>query len=219
MIFEIDNIELDFDGKHILNGIYLKSETGKITGIIGANGTGKSSLLNIIFGNLKPIHKLIRINRKAYLKPLFTSGLVKYLPQHSMIPPYLQIVKAFLLYKVDWEEFLSHFPDFGAYYKCRPRELSGGHQRILETYLTIKSPSQLVLLDEPFTHLSPVNIDRFKIFLAEEKKKKAIIITDHMYHHILDAADELYLLKNCCSKYIRSPKELEDYKYLNPNTL
>src|SRR5690606_41298036 len=102
MIFEIDNIELDFGKKRILSGIYLKAETGKITGIIGANGTGKSSLMNIIFGNLKPTQKLIRIDSKAYLKPLFTSGLVKYLPQHSVIPPYLPLANAFQLYKVDW---------------------------------------------------------------------------------------------------------------------
>src|SRR5690606_11991789 len=115
MIFEIDNIELDFGKKRILSGIYLKAETGKITGIAGANGTGKSSLMNIIFGNLKPTQKLIRIDSKAYLKPLFTSGLVKYLPQHSVIPTYLQLEKAFKLYKVDWNEFVSFFPDFS---KC-----------------------------------------------------------------------------------------------------
>lgn len=219
MIFEIDNIELDFGKKRILSGIYLKAETGKITGIVGANGTGKSSLMNIIFGNLKPTQKLIRIDSKTYLKPLFTSGLVKYLPQHSVIPTYLQLEKAFKLYKVDWNEFVSFFPDFSKCEKSRPDELSGGQQRVFETYLTVKSPSQLLLLDEPFTQLSPLNIERFKVFLSEEKKKKAIVITDHMYRHILDTADELYLLKNCCSKYIKHPRELEDYRYLNPNTL
>ena len=49
MILEIDNIELSFKNKRILNGIYLKAETGKITGILGSNGSGKTSLLNIMF--------------------------------------------------------------------------------------------------------------------------------------------------------------------------
>jgi len=54
LIFELDNVELYFKNKRILNGIYLKAETGKVTAILGENGCGKSSLLNIAFGNLKP---------------------------------------------------------------------------------------------------------------------------------------------------------------------
>ena len=219
MIFEIDNIELDFGGDPILSGIYLKAETGKISAILGTNGTGKTSLLNIIFGCLQPTHKLIRINRKAYLKPLFISGLVKYLPQHSIIPSYLQLDKVFRLYKVDWDEFLMHFPEFSESKKYRPKQLSGGQQRVVETYLSLKSTSELVLLDEPFTHLAPIYIEKFQLLLQEEKKRKAILITDHMYRHILETADEIYLLKNCCSKYISNPQELEEYGYLKPNTL
>ena len=63
MIFEIDNVELYFNKKRILNGIYLKAETGKITGLLGSNGSEKSSLLEIAFGNLKPKYKLIRIDK------------------------------------------------------------------------------------------------------------------------------------------------------------
>ena len=59
MLFEIDNVELRMASEHILKGIYLKAETGKITGILGANGCGKSSLLSILFGNLSPENKLI----------------------------------------------------------------------------------------------------------------------------------------------------------------
>ncbi len=64
MIFELDNVELYFKNKRILNGIYLKAETGKVTAILGRNGCGKSSLLNIAFGNLKPKYMLIRVDNK-----------------------------------------------------------------------------------------------------------------------------------------------------------
>ena len=87
MIFEIDNVELYFKEKRILNGIYLKAETGKVTGILGSNGCGKSCLLNIAFGNLKPKYKLIRVNNKPILKPLYQTKLAAYLPQYNSITP------------------------------------------------------------------------------------------------------------------------------------
>ena len=64
MILEIDSIELYFKQVRILHGIYLKAETGYVTGILGSNGSGKSCLLSIIFGNLQPKYKCIRINNK-----------------------------------------------------------------------------------------------------------------------------------------------------------
>ena len=57
-LLEVDNIELKFKSKSILDAIYIKAEKGKITGLIGSNGTGKSSLMKIIFGNLIPNNKI-----------------------------------------------------------------------------------------------------------------------------------------------------------------
>ena len=219
MIFEIDNIELYFAEKQILNGVYLKTETGKITGILGANGCGKSSLLNIFFGSLQPRHKLIRIDKKPYLKPLFRYGMATYLPQHNFIPPNMKLETSFKLFKVELDEFLNNFPEFKDYKKARMRELSGGQQRVVEIYICLNSRAELILLDEPFSHLSPLYIEKIKNLIQDLKKEKAIILTDHMYRHILDTSDELYLLKNSSTKLINKTNELEDYNYLKSGTL
>lgn len=219
MVIELDNIELSFQSKSILHGVYLRGETGRITGILGSNGTGKSSLLNILFGQLQPQRKLIKIDSKPVLEPLFKSGIVKLLPQQHLIPYRLRIEEAFKLYKVSWPGFIARFPDFDKYKRTRIQELSGGERRIVEIYLSLSSPSAIVLLDEPFSHLSPVNVEKIKQLVLEACKEKAIFMTDHMYREVLDMADDLYLLKNGCSKMITDPKELENYHYLNANTL
>lgn len=219
MIIEIDNIELNFNSKNILHGIYLRAETGKITGILGSNGTGKTSLLNILFGTLKPQHKLVRIDALPILKPLFSTGMVKLLPQQNLIPQQLKIQKAFKLYGLLWTGFIADFPDFERYEKAFIQELSGGERRVLEIYLSLKSPSSIVLLDEPFSHLSPVNIQKVKQLIENSAENKAIVITDHMFREVIDVADDLYLLQNGCSKKIKNLMELENYRYLNPNTL
>jgi ABC-type multidrug transport system ATPase subunit len=218
MILEIDNVELYFQSKRILNGIYLKSELNSVTGILGSNGSGKSSLINIIFGNLTPKYKLVRLNRKPILKPLYKTKKVKFLPQHPFLPR-IKLNKIFNLYNIDWKTFTKEFEGFDKYRNTLATKLSGGELRVIETYLVLKSKSEIVLLDEPFSHLAPLYIEKFKSIISEEKRKKVIIITDHMYRHILDVSDEIYLLKNGCTKKIEHIEELEDYKYLNLGSL
>lgn len=130
MYIEIDNVELSYSEEVLLKGIYLKGETGKITGILGSNGCGKSSLLNLIFGSLQPHHKLIRINNEPYLKPLYTySGVVKYLPQQNYIPTHLKLKTVFNLFGVSWENFVADFSNHSPYRNFKFNQLSGGEKR------------------------------------------------------------------------------------------
>ncbi len=219
MIFEIDNVELYFKEKRILNGIYLKAETGEVTGILGSNGSGKSCLLNIAFGNLKPKYKLTRIDGKPILKPLYLTNLVAYLPQYNFIPNGLKLKSAFSLFKVSWDDFITIFDDFSVYKNQKINKLSGGERRIIETYLILMNNKKIIFLDEPFSHIAPLHIEKIKALISEEKKHKAIIITDHMYRHIIDISDAIYLIKNGSTKLINNIKELEDYKYLSAGGL
>lgn len=219
MLFEIDNVELRVASNYLLKGIYLKAETGKITGILGTNGCGKSSLLHILFGSLSPHNKLIRIDSTPYLKPLFTYNIAKLLPQDSFIPSHLKIRRVFNLYGVSWTDFISEFDNFSPYSNSTIREISGGERRLMEAYLIVKSKADLVLLDEPFTHLSPVYIEQFTSILKKEARNKAVVMTDHLYNHIIDLADDLYFLSNGCTQLIKDPVELENLKYLSAGTV
>ena len=215
MILELDNVELYFKQKRILNGIYLKAETGKVTGILGSNGSGKSCLLQIIFGSLQPKYKLVRIDNQPILNPLYQTKLAKFLPQDPYLPNHLKIKIIFALYKVNWIKFISTFENFIGFENAKANHLSSGQQRLIECYLVLKSNNEIVLLDEPFSHLSPLFVEKIKELIEEEKKSKIIIVTDHMYRHIIDVSDDIYLLTNGCTKQIAALNELEDYKYLS----
>ncbi|GAB5565931.1 MAG: ATP-binding cassette domain-containing protein [Winogradskyella sp.] len=219
MIFELDNVELYLNNTRILHGIYLKGETGKVTSILGQNGCGKSSLMNIAFGNLQPKYKLVRINNTPILKPLYKTGLVKFLPQYNFIPKSMKLSYAFNLFKIDWNDFIMNFEPFENYKNSRLKELSGGERRIVETYIILKSESKIVFLDEPFSHIAPLHIEKIKQLIILEKAHKIMIISDHMYKHVIDCSDDIYLLKNGTTKKIGNLSELEDYKYLSEGTL
>ncbi len=219
MILETDSIELYFNNKAILNGIYLKAETGKITGLLGRNGSGKSCILKIIFGDLKPKYKFIRIDNNPILKPLYQTKLVSYLPQYHFIPKTLKVKTVFKLFKIDWNKFINEFSDFSIYKNTKFGLLSGGERRIIEIYVILKKPSKIVLLDEPFNGVAPIHIEKIQSLIKSEKSHKVIILTDHRYTEVVNVCDSLYLIKNGCSKLVNNLTELEDYNYLNVGTL
>jgi len=196
MILELDNVELYFKSKPILNSIYLRAESGHITTILGRNGSGKSSLLKIIFGDLKPKYKLLKLDGKVILKPLYTLGTIKYLPEHTFMPEGIKLETAFNKFQVKWEGFNSAFPDFIPESKVKFKTLSTGEKRLIEAYITLKSPGDICLLDEPFKSLGPIAVQGLKSIIQKEKQNKLIITADHTPDHWEGVTDVYYELKN-----------------------
>jgi len=100
------------------------------------------------------------------------------------------------------------FIDFKTKYNSSVNELSGGQRRLVEAYIIIKSRSKFILLDEPFSHLTPLVIEAVKTLIIEEKKDKGFLITDHLYSHIVDISGNLYLLANRKTHLIKNMHEI-----------
>ncbi|MFK7747795.1 MAG: ATP-binding cassette domain-containing protein [Kordia sp.] len=218
-MLEVDNIEKYFGDIQLLYGVYLKAKEGEVTGILGSNGCGKSTLLKIIFGALKSKYKLIKLDGEVIQKKLYTTRLVKYLPQHNFIPDFMSIRKALQLYQISEVDFKSFFVEEGFDMLQKFGHLSGGQRRIVEVFLTIKTPSRISLLDEPFSHISPGQVAAIKALIQTEKQHKIIVITDHLYREITEVSDAIYLIKNGSSKRIQQLSELEDYNYISQGSL
>ena len=89
-ILETDSIQLAFNGRKILSDIYLKCETGTITGLLGRNGQGKSCLMQIIFGSLN-CEKSVRIDNLSQKNISGFHNMLLYLPQFNFIPKSLSV--------------------------------------------------------------------------------------------------------------------------------
>lgn len=70
------------------------------------------------------------------------------------------------------------------------------------------------MLDEPFTHLNLSQIEKVKQLLQEEKKYKGLLITDHMYRHVVDICDDLYVLANGRVQLVKSIEDVERLGYV-----
>lgn len=211
---EADSIVYEIAGRRILSDIYIQLKTGRITGLLGRNGQGKSTLMKIIFGTLTPLTKSVRINGRHIHKPYLETNLITYLPQFNCFPADRKVTDLFKDFKVDYAVFDSRFTHLAFNSNLKLNQLSGGNRRFIETYLLLFTPGLFAFLDEPFSHLSPVRVQEMSILIREASKQKGILISDHCYEEILRISDELYVLQSEKIKLIRSNEELAASGYL-----
>lgn len=218
MSFVAENIVVSFSGRDVLQGATIRADPGRITGLLGRNGCGKSTLLKVMFGTQPATDKMIQFNGKRVRYPYTQAGLVNYLPQFSFFPKGLKVAKVVNSFNVDQGKMLHYFPAIEPELGRTFAELSGGMERLISALVLIYAPTKFTLLDEPFTHIMPLHLDVLKTVLLEERKNKGIILTDHMYRHLVDISDTIYLINEGRAMLIRSKEELAFHNYIRPDT-
>lgn len=211
--FEADSILLEFGARRILSDIYFKCETGQITGILGRNGQGKTCLMNIVYGNLNPISKSIRFDNIAVFQAFKRPDLLTYLPQFNFIPSHLTLKRIFSDFELYFDDFEKIFPEFSTKLNSSIKTLSGGQRRLIEVYVIVKSKSQFSMLDEPFSHLMPLQIEKINELLELEKLNKGFLITDHMFRYVTEISDNLYVLTDGKTHLTKDITDIERLGY------
>lgn len=211
--FEGDGIILEFGTRRILSDIYIKCETGHVTGILGRNGQGKTCLMNTLYGNLNPLCKSVRFDDITIFQPFKRPDLLTYLPQSNFIPSHLTLKRIFSDFKLGFSCFERIFPDFSTKFRTPIGRLSGGQRRLVEVYIIIKSNSQFSMLDEPFSHLMPLDIERISELLSIETSQKGFLITDHQFRYVTEISDNLYVLTGGKTHLTKNISDIERLGY------
>lgn len=212
---KVDSVQLEFNGRKILQSVHLNCTQGEVIGLFGRNGCGKSSLLKIIFGTLEADYRYVSIDEQ-YINKGYHRNRIAYLPQHNYLPAGIKIEKLArqIVDPQSWPEFME-LPIFRRNAGKKVHELSGGELRQLETMIIIHSCADFILLDEPFTHISPIQAEEFKPVIRTCAKRKGIIITDHQYKNILEVSDKVILLADGVTKHLTDNEELITYGYIS----
>jgi ABC-type multidrug transport system ATPase subunit len=212
---KVDSVQLSFNDRKILQDVFMECKLGEIVGLLGRNGSGKSSLLKIIFGSLTPSYKYVSIGDE-YIYDGYRHGRIAYLPQHNYLPYGIKIssLAKILIDEAFWDEFTKQ-EIFEKHQHKTAGQLSGGELRMLETLMIVYNKADFILLDEPFTHISPVQTEFFKLIIKDCAKRKGIIITDHQYYNVLDVSDRIIILENGCTKPVNHVDELITYRYIS----
>lgn len=215
-MLEIDSVQKSFGERIILSDVYLQCETNDIVGLLGRNGSGKSTFLKIIFGITSADFKFIRINGVMKTKTKELMNEISYLSQDNFIPNIFSVKKAIRL-SIGKERIDSFCNDemIQAIADKKIAHLSGGELRYLEIKLVLENSSKFVLLDEPYNGLSPLMIEKVNQLIVMNSCKKGIVISDHNYRNVISISTRLVLIKNGKLNHLKDKNELIEKGYLS----
>ncbi|MDO5981735.1 ATP-binding cassette domain-containing protein [Flavivirga spongiicola] len=219
-LLKVTDLNKSYGKKSILRNINLECKVGEIIGIFGRNGTGKSTLLKLIFGTVKADSILIKVNSEIISqKAIIPSKKIGYLPQDTFLPKERKVREIIPLFfpNGDDQDKIFYSPQVSSFEKTKIGKLSLGQLRYLELLIIGNLKHQFLMLDEPFSMIEPIYKDVIKSLLLELKKTKGIILTDHYYNDVLQITDKNFVIKDSEIIEIIDKSDLVKYEYLRSN--
>ena len=206
---DVSNLHLEYGFKRVLWDTCLHCETGQVVGILGRNGGGKSCLMQVIYGGLRLKDQYVAIDGRVLLTRERRPEDMRYLLQQS-----LSVKQVFDDFGVAFESFVEDFPDFVGTARKRMKTFSTGERRMIEVYAVLASDSKFCLLDEPFSFMMPLHVQKMKEVIRREKERKGIVITDHYFEDVIDISDELFILRSGKTWRVNGREDLELLGYI-----
>jgi len=198
----------------VLRDLSLNVDAGRITGLIGLNGAGKSTVMKAICGFLKPKAGKVMYegNDITGLEPHKLSARgIWYIPQESSLFPFMTVMENLRLpleslsratgtparneIEQRFEAMLEKFPALRAKLRAQAGDLSGGQQKMVEFAKAWLMRPRLCLIDEPSIGLAPKIVEEvfewIRLFAAEEM---AILLVDHNVRRVIAMSHRIYVL-------------------------
>ena len=199
-VIVIDKLTKSFKGKTVLEDVNMRLQKGRIYGIVGDNGSGKTVLLKLICGFMKPDSGTVTVNGKVIGKdadfPENTGIIIEapgFLPNYSGMKnlEYLASIRG----KIGKEQIESAMKTVGLdpSSKLRVGKYSLGMKQRLGIAQAIMENQQLLILDEPMNALDKDAVEEMrKLFLRFKASGKTMLIVSHNEGDISTLCDEVY---------------------------
>ncbi len=215
-----------YEDLHILRGLSLAAQTGKITAILGANGVGKSTLLKAIYGFLNPHSGQILLNGRdvtgTATHQLISLG-ISYIPQQPGVFKHMSVRENLMMgawtfqndkkrMESKIEENYQRFPILHEKQHDQAGSLSGGQQRMVEIGRTLMTDPEVILVDEPTAGLAKILSEEVYRMLIDlrDKEELTILLVDQEIREALKIADYVYVLELGRNKFEGAASEFDD---------
>lgn len=204
-MLEVSNLRKTFNKVTAVEGLSFSIKPGQIMGLIGQNGSGKTTTFRMILDLLIPDEGYAKWRGERLHKDLFSQ--VGYLPEERGLNPKQTIEKQLIFFgelkgknKKDIEQnidyWMERFEVKGSR-KDKVNKLSKGNQQKVQLIQTLIHEPDLIILDEPFSGLDPVNASLLEESIKEAAERGAcIIFSSHNMNNVEELCDTLVMLKD-----------------------
>ena len=201
----VENLSKNYGKKVVLQNINFTFEEGKIYGLIGRNGVGKTTFFNALNEDIDITSGNIKLIDNNYNNKLSSSD-IGYVISTPIVPEFLT-AKEFLKFFIEInKDDIKEIKDLDYYFDLVKidkddqdkllKEYSHGMKNKIQILINFISNSKVLLLDEPLTSLDIVVQDYMKKLLKQMKKKHIIIFSTHILEIAMDLCDEIVILNN-----------------------
>ena len=202
MILSVSNITKSFGEKQVLGGVSFSAESGKAVGILGRNGAGKTTLIRIIMDVFGADSGEVYLDGNPINKQKIRIG---YLPEERGLYPKRKIMEQLIYFAslqgIDKKTAISNADalfnrlNIEEYKNRRLDTLSKGNQQKVQLIATLITNPDLIILDEPFSGLDPVNASLLKDLVKDLiKDGKLVLFSSHQMNYIEEFCNEILIL-------------------------
>lgn len=221
-ILDVTGLTAGYTEEPIISDISMQAERGRITGIIGPNGCGKSTFLKAVVGIVRPSAGQVLldgadISRSSPFQTL-EKGLA-YVPQGRQVFPDMSVLEnlkmsAYTLrdeavMKARFDDAFTRFPRLHERRQQMAGTLSGGEQSMLSFAMAIVLHPTCMLLDEPSLGLAPTMIETiFETIVEMNEQGISMVIVEQNINVLFQVADYVYILDTGRNRFDGTPKEV-----------
>ena len=197
-LVKCNNLCKKFDNKQILNNINLSIPKGKIVGLLGKNGMGKTTLIKLINDLLTPTSGEILINGE---KPSINSKkIISYLPERTYLDKSMKVSQIITFFDEFYDNFnkqkaIKLLKDLDLDINSKISKMSKGMQEKLQLILVMSREAELYILDEPLGGVDPATRDYIlDTILSNFSEGASVIISTHIISDIERILDDVIFI-------------------------
>ena len=199
-ILECKNLTKRYGRTQALSGINLSLKAGRIIGLLGPNGSGKTTMIKLINGLLTPTGGEILIDGMA--PGVKTKSIVSYLPERTYLDESMRITEAIDYFEDFYKDFdrkkaMKMLEKVNLNPALRIKTLSKGNKEKVQLILVMSRNAKLYLLDEPIAGVDPAARDYIlKTIISNYNPDASLIISTHLISDIETVLDDVLFLQN-----------------------